>query len=74
MKLVATLVTEGDIPGWIASRVCSHPNHGRAVEELLRQTLLPAVGNEVLKRRHEAEPLREIRLIVEETELSIEFA
>lgn len=40
----------------------------------LRQTLLPAVGNEVLKRRHEAEPLREIRLIVEETELSIEFA
>ncbi|BFI67797.1 Clp ATPase [Yersinia pseudotuberculosis] len=73
-EIGATLVTEGDIPGWIASRVCSHPNHGRAVEELLRQTLLPAVGNEVLKRRHEAEPLREIRLIVEETELSIEFA
>lgn len=73
-EIGASLVTEGDIPAWIATRVSSHPNQGRAVEELLRQTLLPAVGNEVLKRRHEAEPLREIRLIVEDSALSIEFA
>ena len=73
-EIGAGLIIEGDIPGWIASRVSSHPNHGRAVEELLRQTILPVVGNEVLQRRHEAEPLKEIRLIVEETELGIEFA
>ncbi|MFV8800599.1 type VI secretion system ATPase TssH [Yersinia sp. LJYL362] len=73
-EIGASLIIEGDIPAWVATRVCSHPNHGRAVEELLRQTILPIVGNEVLKRRHEAEPLKEIRLLVEETELSIEFA
>ncbi|CNI23825.1 type VI secretion system ATPase TssH [Yersinia pekkanenii] len=73
-EIGASLIIEGDIPAWVATRVCSHPNHGRAVEELLRQTILPIVGNEVLKRRHEANPLKEIRLIVEETELSIEFA
>lgn len=73
-EIDVALVTEGDIPAWVATRVCNHPNHGRAVEELLRQTILPVVGNEVLQRRHEAKPLKEIRLRVDDTGLSVEFA
>lgn len=70
----AALEMEGDIPGWIAERVSTHPNRGRAVDELLRQTVLPAIGNEVLRRRRESESLQAVRLIVEAQELSIVFA
>lgn len=73
-ELGATLLTEGDIPSWIAERVSSHPNRGRAVEELLRQTVLPAIGNEVLRRQHEVIPLKEIRLMLNDANLSMEFA
>ncbi|MFZ1871612.1 MAG: type VI secretion system ATPase TssH [Chania sp.] len=73
-ELDATLLTEGDIPAWIAERISSHPNRGRAVEELLRQTVLPAIGNEVLRRQHEASPLKEIRLMIEDANLSLEFS
>ncbi|WON77459.1 type VI secretion system ATPase TssH [Serratia sp. UGAL515B_01] len=69
-----TLLTEGDIPLWIAERVLSHPNRGRAVEELLRQTMLPAIGNEILRRQHDATPLKEILLMVEDANMSMEFA
>ncbi|MFW0766429.1 type VI secretion system ATPase TssH [Trabulsiella odontotermitis] len=70
----AALEMDGDIPGWIAERVSTHPNRGRAVDELLRQTVLPAIGNEVLRRRRESELLQAVRLIVEAQELSIVFA
>lgn len=73
-ELNVTLLTIGDISAWIAERIASHPNRGRAVEELLRQTVLPAIGNEVLRRRHEAIPLKEIRLMIEDANLSMEFA
>ncbi|WP_447908038.1 type VI secretion system ATPase TssH [Serratia fonticola] len=72
-ELNATLITAADAPAWIAERIASHPNRGRAVEELLRQTVLPAISNEVLRRQHEATPLQEVRLIVEDANLSIEF-
>lgn len=72
-ELGAALITEGDIPLWIAERVSSHPNRGRAVEELLRQTVLPAIGNEVLRRQHEATSLKEIRLMIDDANLNMEF-
>ncbi len=70
----AALVLDGDIPLWIASRVISHPNRGRAVDELLRQAVLPVIGNEVLRRKQAGQPLKEVRLITDATELSMEFA
>lgn len=73
-EIGATLIAEGDIPLWIAERISSHPNRGRAVEELLRQTILPAIGNEVLRRKHESASLQEIRLMIEDTNLSLEFS
>ncbi|WP_422527448.1 type VI secretion system ATPase TssH [Serratia fonticola] len=72
-ELNTTLLTADDIPAWIAERIASHPNRGRAVEELLRQTVLPVISNEVLLRQHKATPLTEIRLMIEDANLSIEF-
>ncbi|NDJ56687.1 type VI secretion system ATPase TssH [Enterobacteriaceae bacterium 4M9] len=69
----AALVMRGDIAQWIAQRVVGHPNRGRAVEELLRQAVLPVIGNEVLRRRREALALREACLEVSDAELSIAF-
>lgn len=69
----ATLTMQGDIAQWIASRVVGHPNRGRAVEELLRQAVLPVIGNEVLRRKREAQPLKEARLEASDAELSMTF-
>jgi len=68
-----SLVLEGDIPGWIAKRISAHPSHGRAVESLLQQAILPPISNEVLQRKRTGQKLQNIQLMVENDSLSVYF-
>lgn len=58
---------------WVAVRVVAHPHRGRAVEDLLCQTVLPAISGELLRRRQQQQATRTIQLIIEDEELSIAF-
>ncbi|MEE4410205.1 MULTISPECIES: type VI secretion system ATPase TssH [unclassified Serratia (in: enterobacteria)] len=68
-----SLVLEGDISGWIAQRVSTHPSRGRAVESLLQQAILPPISNEVLQRKRTGQELKNIQLMVENESLSVYF-
>ncbi|CAI1707240.1 protein disaggregation chaperone [Serratia ficaria] len=70
----ADFVFEMEVGKWVASRVCDHPHRGRAVEDLLRQTVLPAIGNELLRRKKKEQETKSIHLIIEGEELSMAFA
>lgn len=63
----------GDIPGWIAQRISTHPSRGRAVESLLQQAILPPISNEVLKRKRTGQVLNNIQLMVENDNLTVGF-
>ncbi|MDR3434560.1 MAG: type VI secretion system ATPase TssH [Rouxiella aceris] len=67
------LVFDGGSTQWLASKVQSHPNSGRAIEDLLRQTILPVIGNELLQRKKSNTPSERISLQVENSELCVTF-
>jgi len=68
-----TLSLHDEVAEWVASRVAVHPSRGRAVSGLLQQTLLPAVSNELLKRQRQGTALQQVRLVVQEQQLAVEF-
>ncbi len=72
-EISAELVYDTDVVNWIANKVALHPQSGRAVEELIRQAILPAISNEILKRKKNTEETGTINLLVEEERLSMEF-
>lgn len=72
-EINAEFAFESEVERWVANRVVSHPNSGRAVEDLLRQTILPAMGNEILRRKKNEEETNNIHLIVQDGELSMAF-
>jgi len=72
-EINADFVFESAVEYWLAERVVAHPNSGRAVEDLLRQTILPAIGNEILRRKKNDEETNHIHLIVQGDELSMAF-
>ncbi|WP_193100506.1 type VI secretion system ATPase TssH [Burkholderia sp. Z1] len=53
---------DDDVAGWIARAVAQHPANGRAVRDLLRQHVMPAVARGVLAARAESRTLRTVRL------------
>ncbi|VWC31997.1 type VI secretion system ATPase TssH [Burkholderia lata] len=53
---------DDDVAGWIARAVAQHPANGRAVRDLLRQHVMPAVARGVLAARAEGRVLRTVRL------------
>ncbi|MXN80038.1 type VI secretion system ATPase TssH [Burkholderia sp. 4701] len=53
---------DDDVAGWIAQAVAQHPANGRAVRDLLRQHVMPAVARGVLAARAEGRTLRTVRL------------
>ncbi|MEW5561981.1 type VI secretion system ATPase TssH [Enterobacter asburiae] len=72
-NLAAEFTFEAEVEQWLASHVVNHPNRGRAVEDLLRQTVLPAISNELLRRKKREEGTKRIHLILEGQELSMAF-
>lgn len=72
-ELGVTLELQGDITGWIAQRVSSHPSRGRAVESLLHHAILPPISNEVLQRRRDDCEMKKIQLMVEDENLTVLF-
>ncbi|WGS46032.1 type VI secretion system ATPase TssH [Burkholderia sp. JSH-S8] len=53
---------DDDVAGWIAQAVAQHPANGRAVRDLLRQHVMPAVARGVLAARADSRTLRTVRL------------
>ncbi|WP_366919235.1 type VI secretion system ATPase TssH [Burkholderia seminalis] len=53
---------DDNVAGWIAQAVARHPANGRAVRDLLRQHVMPAVARGVLVARAENRVLRSVRL------------
>lgn len=53
---------DDNVAGWIAQAVARHPANGRAVRDLLRQHVMPAVALGVLAARAENRTLRTVRL------------
>ncbi|TCW77475.1 type VI secretion system ATPase TssH [Burkholderia sp. SRS-46] len=53
---------DDDVAGWIAAAVAQHPANGRAVRDLLRQHVMPAVARGVLAARADGRTLRTVRL------------
>lgn len=72
-EINADFAFESEVEQWLANRVVAHPNSGRAVDDLLRQTILPAIGNEILRRKRNDEETNHIHLIVQDDELSMAF-
>jgi len=72
-EINSDLVFDGGSTQWLASKVQSHPNSGRAIEDLLRQTILPVIGNELLQRKKSDTPSECISLQVENSELCVTF-
>lgn len=70
----AEFAWDPEVCKWVASRVVDHPHRGRAVEDLLCQTVLPAIGNELLRRKKKEEVTKSIHLIIEGEELSMAFS
>ncbi|MDN7638812.1 type VI secretion system ATPase TssH [Burkholderia cepacia] len=63
---------DDNVAGWIAQAVASHPANGRAVRDMLRQHVMPAVARGVLAARAENRALRMVRLSAGDT-LSLAF-
>ncbi|SMF98904.1 type VI secretion system ATPase TssH [Burkholderia singularis] len=68
---LAWRVDEG-VADWIARAVARHPSNGRAVRDLLRQHVMPAVARGVLAARAEDRSLQIVRLSAGDT-LSLSF-
>ncbi|OMU51253.1 ClpV1 family T6SS ATPase [Burkholderia pseudomallei] len=60
------------VASWIAHAVSQHPANGRAVRDLLRQHVMPAVARGVLAARAEGRALKTVRLAANE-KLSLVF-
>lgn len=73
-NLSAEFSFDDAVTHWVAAQTTGHPNSGRAVEDLLRQTILPAISNELLRRQKREEETKYIHLVLENAELSMAFA
>ncbi|PEI02136.1 type VI secretion system ATPase TssH [Pantoea agglomerans] len=73
-NLSAEFSFDDAVTHWVAAQTIGHPNSGRAVEDLLRQTILPAISNELLRRQKREEETKYIHLVLENAELSMAFA
>lgn len=60
------------VASWVAHAVSQHPANGRAVRDLLRQHVMPAVARGVLAARAEGRALKTVRLSAHE-KLSLVF-
>ncbi|KVN12763.1 MULTISPECIES: type VI secretion system ATPase TssH [unclassified Burkholderia] len=60
------------VASWVAHAVSQHPANGRAVRDLLRQHVMPAVARGVLAARAEGRALKTVRLAAHE-KLSLVF-
>ncbi|AOJ07433.1 type VI secretion system ATPase TssH [Burkholderia mayonis] len=60
------------VAAWVAHAVSQHPANGRAVRDLLRQHVMPAVARGVLAARAEGRTLKTVRLSAHE-KLSLVF-
>jgi type VI secretion system protein VasG len=62
-----------DVAHWLADRAAAHPSRGRAVENLLQQTLLPSLSLQLLKRQHSNEQLNALYLQIDDDAMTLHF-
>lgn len=65
---------EGDVANWVAERASRLPHSGRAVNELLLDTVLPEVSQAWLEHRRHGKPLEAITLERDGDALSIAYS
>ena len=58
---------------WLANRAANHPSRGRAVENILQQTLLPALSLQLLQRQRDGESINQLSLQIENDALTLHF-
>lgn len=58
---------------WLANRATNHPSRGRAVENILQQTLLPALSLQLLQRQRDGESINQLSLQIENDALTLHF-
>lgn len=72
-EISSEFIYSEEVVNWIANRVSFHPQSGRAVEAMVRQTILPGIGNEILKRKKQNDETKTIHLLIEDEKINIEF-
>jgi len=62
-----------DVAEWLADRAAAHPSRGRAVENLLQQTLLPALSLQLLQRQRSNQPVSGLVLQIDSDAMTLHF-
>lgn len=57
------LEIDGSAIEWVANTAAGHPHRGRAIEDLIRATVLPALAQELLVAKREGVPLQQVRVV-----------
>lgn len=58
---------------WVASTAAGHPHRGRAIEDLIRATVLPSLAQELLAAKRDGLPLDRVRVLAGERGLELEL-
>ena len=62
-----TLQVDDNVAEWIANAVAKHPASGRAIRDMLRQQVVPAIAQAVLNARAAGESLPIVRVSADQT-------
>jgi type VI secretion system protein VasG len=71
-KIMLNLV--GDVPGWIARKVDGSPNSGRAIYNLLSQSILPHLSYQILNANNSDVSISSVSLVLDDNDqLDLDF-
>jgi len=60
-----TLEIDASAVEWVANTAAGHPHRGRAIEDLIRATVLPSLAQELLGAKRDGMPLGRVRVIAD---------
>ena len=60
-----TLEIDTSAVEWVANTAAGHPHRGRAIEDLIRATVLPSLAQELLAAKRDGLPLGRVRVIAD---------
>ncbi len=60
-----TLEIDTSAVEWVANTAAGHPHRGRAIEDLIRATVLPSLAQELLAAKRDGLPLGRVRVVAD---------
>jgi len=60
-----TLEIDASAVEWVANTAAGHPHRGRAIEDLIRATVLPSLAQELLAAKRDGMPLGRVRVVAD---------